>query len=94
MFGSLLEDTLYKVTRKARDVSLDMFNAGPAAAKREAMSLKSDAINNKLLSDQKAAADFNQSSSIASQPYGVALGGNNMQSQANKSGKKSILGGF
>ena len=52
-----------------------------------------------LLSKQKAAADMEAQSKIAGASYGSssafgAFGGANLQSQANKSGKKSILGGF
>lgn len=47
----------------------------------------------KLLSDQKAAADLQEQTKLAGSAYG-SLGGQNIQSTTNKSGKKSILGSF
>lgn len=48
----------------------------------------------KLLADQKAAQDFQDRTKLAGSVYGQALGGQNIQSTTNKSGKKSILGSF
>lgn len=88
-FGKLLKESGKVMGQASSASSMLLSNSGQNAVDEALAKEKAD-----LLQKQKAAADFQETSKIASSAYGAALGGSNIQSNVNRSGKKSILGGF